>query len=465
MNNLATLHWQTIKKMEKEMKIMRKEIHILQETVIAKDQEIQVLKKRNEELEEENRKLKGTGTKLKKIIFKEETKSEEENKRGAKKNHQSFTRKKPTEEEITVRKEILLTQCPCCNTDLINKKPYSFTKRYGTDIPLPVSPIVTEYSIGKYKCQNCKKWVQGNPKELFGKSPFGINLMMLVLHMKYRGRATDEHIKETLEKCYKIDLSNGALHSILNRTTELFGSHYEVIKQAIQEGKHVHADETGWRVEGENWYAWTFTNDKAVLYSIENTRGGGIPKKILEGFNGVLIRDGYQGYDQINGEHQICIIHFLRRAKELAEAEKASEEVKNFHTHMKWLFRKARKLHKKCKTPEERMNLYHRMLRALQQSWKGKTYTDTQLESTRKWWLEKRHQHLLTFLKYENIPWENNEAERAVRPVVIRRKVSGGSRSKRGAEREAINMSCIHTIIKQGKSLFEEISKIWKTAG
>jgi len=292
---------------------------------------------------------------------------------------------------------------------------------------------------------------------LFGKSPFGINLMMLVLHMKYRGRAVDTHIQESLKVWYGTTLSGGGVHSILNRAAELFGASYEAIKQAIRDGKVVYADETGWRVEGENWYAWAFVNDKVSLYTIENTRGGGVPKGVLKGFQGVLSTDWYQGYNSVDCEKQKCGVHFLRHTHFVANLPDASEEAKTFHANMVWFIRKARKKHKKCKTPEERLRLHEAMLKALSVFWKGRTYKDKEVENLREWWLEKRGDELLTFLKYDHVSWENNTAERAIRPFVTRRKICGGSRSKRGAERESINMSCITTFIKQKKALFEAI--------
>lgn len=95
------------------------------------------------------------------------------------------------------------------------------------------------------------------------------------------------------------------------------------------------------------------------------------------------------------------------------------------------------------------------MLKALSQFWKGKTYKDKEVEKIREWWLEKRGDELLTFLKYDYVEWENNTAERAIRPFVTRRKICGGSRSKRGAQRESI---------KQKKALLEAIPLAFQAA-
>jgi transposase len=465
-NEMSSGFWMVrVRELEKDLNLALKRIGELEKSNVKKDTVILQRAERIEELEEEIRKLKGQGKNMKRMIFKAKTKKKGKNKQGTKKGHKVSFRRKPAQEEITDEKEVFLSQCPKCDHDLHERDRTGHTDRYGIDIPFTVQPIVTHYDITRYQCPGCHSGVQGTPRDLFGKSPFGINIMMTVLHMKYRGKATDDHIQETFSIIHGVDLSDGVIHKILDRTALLFGSSYESIKQSICEGKVVHADETGWRVDGENWYAWAFTNDRAVLYSIENTRGGGIPKDILEDFYGVLVTDGYQGYNSVEGvERALCGVHFLRPIKHLSEMEEASDEAKWFFENMKWFYRIARKRHKRGKTDDERLDNYQLMKKVLERYWKNKTYEDKEVEKIRKWWLEARHEQLLTFLRHEDVPWENNAAERAVRPIVRRRKMNGGSRSERGAEREAINMSVFATLVKQKKSLFEEIPGIFRTA-
>jgi transposase len=437
-------------------------IRELEKELAEKERLIAEREKRIRELEEENQKLKGIQKKLREIVFKPEEKQGEGNKRGAKHGHCGFFRSSPKPEDITEKKTARLQHCPHCQREL--GAPYGWRSRTSIDIPPPQKPSIIEWQMARYQCKGCKKWVQGEPDGLFGKSPFGINLIMKVLDMKYRGKDTDAYIQESLKRWHGLDLSDGGIHAILDHAARLFGPSYEAIKQALQDGKLVQADETGWRVEGENWYAWAFLNREVTLYQIENTRGGGVPKETLDGFSGVLIHDAYQGYNAVEGvEHGICGVHFLRHTHDdLAEVENASGEAKAFHMHMTWFFRRCRKRKKRCRNDEERLTLHAQMQRALERSWKDITYDDPLVEATRSWWLEKRGDQLLTFLKYKDVPWDNNAAERAVRPMVRRRKITGGSRSERGAEREAINMSCIQTLLKQGKNLFQEVPILWK---
>jgi len=446
------------------VKIQRYEetIRELEKELAEKERLIAEREKRIKELEDENQRLKGTQKKLREIVFKPEEQQEEENRRGAKDGHRGFFRRKPRSEDITERKTVRLHHCPQCQGDL--GAPHGWRSRTSIDLPPPQKPSIIEWRMARYHCTGCGHWVQGQPDGLFGKSPFGINLIMKVLDMKYRGKDTDAYIQESLRRWHGIDLSDGGIHAILDHAARLFGLSYEAIKQALRDGKLVQADETGWRVEGENWYAWAFLNEKVTLYQIENTRGGGVPEETLKGFHGTLLTDAYQGYNTVEDvERALCGVHFLRHTHDdLAEADGASAEAKEFHKQMTWFFRVARKKKKRCRNDEERLALRRSMQRALERYWKNVTYEDPLVEATRTWWLEKRGDQLLTFLKYEGVPWDNNAAERAVRPMVRRRKITGGSRSQRGAEREAINMSCITTLLKQGKDLFREVPILWK---
>lgn len=462
MSDLATQYWHKICELEKKLNEALRRIDFLEAENLKKDKIITIQGERIKELEEENRRLKGTGRKFRQMIFKEDTRQEGESQRGAKPEHRASFRRKPKENEINREMDVLLEKCPSCEGKL--GSPHSWHERYGWDIPIPIEPIITRYRVAQYRCKRCDSWCQGVAKGLVLKSPFGINVMLFVLHEKYLGRATDKHILQSLKMLYGLVLGEGTIHQILDRCAGLFGSSYEGIKEALRSGKYVHADETGWRVEGENWYAWSFSNEKAVIYTIENTRGHGVPEKILKDFKGIVVRDGYQGYDRLPNEHQICLIHLLRNTKERATMPGAADEMKKLHEQLKWFVRLIRKRHRRCHTEQQRRSLHERMQKVLEKFWKGVVYSDRDAEKIRSWWLEKRHQHLLTFLKYEKVPWENNAAERAIRPIVIKRKVCGGSRSQRGAQRESINQSCLATILKQGKSFFTEIPLILEQA-
>ena len=73
---------------------------------------------------------------------------------------------------------------------------------------------------------------------------------------------------------------------------------YEGIKQSIRHSPCVNADETGWRVNGQNHWLWVFTNKDAALYLIDKSRGGKVVSNVLgETYEGVLTTDFYSSYN------------------------------------------------------------------------------------------------------------------------------------------------------------------------
>lgn len=89
---------------------------------------------------------------------------------------------------------------------------------------------------------------------------------------------------------------------------------YERIKSTLRDSRFIHSDETGWRVDGRNYWLWCFTNDKTVLYHIDKTRGSDVVKGILgKDYKDVLISFFYSAYNSISaGAKQKCIVHLLR---------------------------------------------------------------------------------------------------------------------------------------------------------
>ena len=88
-------------------------------------------------------------------------------------------------------------------------------------------------------------------------------------------------IQESLSDLYDFTLSEGEIVDTLKNAETLFGKDYVAIQVLIQEAKAVYADETGWRMDGRNWWLWVFATTTGTQYVIEDTRGKGVPEKVL----------------------------------------------------------------------------------------------------------------------------------------------------------------------------------------
>lgn len=379
---------------------------------------------------------------------------------GAPKGHKGYGKKKP--ENIDQQIHAQLTQCPGCHTELEGTK--ATVSHTITDLPhwALMRPIVTQYHIERQWCQKCKKEVHATPKGVIPGSRFGSNLLTMVLVWKYRFRDPLNKIVEKLYAFYGLGLSEGTLVGMMQRAKEWLGDDYEKLIVEIRGASVKHADETGWRINGENAWAWVFLSKQSVYYTIEETRGKGVPEEKLKGATGVLIRDDYGGYTKLPILQQSCWAHLLRKSHEAIEQESVSEEMQGLHKKLKTMYvllmeDLAQPFDKQARKTwhQEYLTDIHKIINTIY------TAKDARKIQTR---IRHQEKNLITALLYPDVVLTNNDAERAIRPLVITRKISGGSRSTNGAKTHAVNMSIIETINKRHQPLLSTLQSLLLTA-
>lgn len=379
----------------------------------------------------------------------------EKRKRGGQCGHQGYGRNTPIHIDRFVR--ISLTHCPDC--DHVVSRSASYDTHTITDIPhwRETQPITTEYTIERQWCTHCHKAVQGEPNGVIPGSRLGINLITSALVWKYRCRNTFTQIAGQLKTYYGLSISEGTLVEILARTKDWFGVRYEEILTEIRGSPVKHGDETGYRVNGDNWWAWVATTNKSSYYTIEESRGKGVAQKLFDDAAGVLVRDDYGGYQKLPLPQQSCWAHLLRKSHEATLSSDASDEVKKLHEQLKHLYillqedsarpfdlTQRKQLHTWYQQDINRIINTHYVNR------------DAQAIQTR---IRNQNTNLITALLYPDVPLTNNTAERAVKQIVGLRKISGGSKTHRGAQIHAVNLSIIETIRKRNLPLLDTLQE------
>src|SRR3989339_1292585 len=184
-------------------------------------------------------------------------------------------------------------------------------------IELYKKTIVTKYNIQRQWCPDCKKEVRGIPQGTIENSPFGINILLWIMIQKYRLRLPLESISASLEIQYGLKIREGTIQKILHTLKKKFGSKYAELINEVRKNKIKYADETGWRIQGQNAWCWMFSSPDSVVYTIEETRGKGVPQRMLGNSPpGVLIRDDYAAYKKLDLPQQSCWSHLLRNSRE-----------------------------------------------------------------------------------------------------------------------------------------------------
>lgn len=400
----------------------RQTIGELKATIKAQNKHIKELEAKLEDKEAQRKQLLS-------YLYKSNKENNEQKKVGKRFGALAYHRPLPKDDDITSARSFPLPQCPLCEKQLGN--PAETQIRYQEDIDLAPRKRVTKFIIDRYWCSNCETFVRS--PEIPVISRIGKNVMAYVLYARYRLRLPQEKIKQSLDDLHNFTISEGEISEKLQEASMLFGKDYQAISELISTAKAVYADESGWRMNGENWWLWSFTAKQGTRYVIEETRGGGVPQMILgtENKNRVIISDGYAVYRKLTGENQQCWVHLLRNAKMFSPL----------------LYHKLAPLYEKLG------NELTKPINQRDPPWFEKQLDDLIRKPLKNRGDQKiqnriqRHRdQLLTCLRYEGILPENNTAERAIRPQVVMRKIFGGSRSIDGAQTHAINTSVIETL-------------------
>ncbi|MBI4599685.1 IS66 family transposase [Candidatus Uhrbacteria bacterium] len=424
--------------------------------------EIERLKQENKDLQDKLSAVTEVKDKFQGMIFKSSviSRPKSDNKRGAQEGHRGVSRKRPI--IVDSEKEIYLTNCPTCEHPVTQTN--TFTERTVTDIPI-AKTVVTRYVIQRQWCGHCEKEVSGVPEGTVSGLRFGVTFLSWILIQKYRMRTPLAKIKELAFSLYGLKITEGGVQKLIGTLKKKSGPQYVEILQEIRKAKVKHADETSWRVQGQNHWCWLFATQKAAYYTIEETRGKGVPKNILEGSpqSSVLIRDDYAGYACIAAHHQSCWSHLLRVSHELAVLPHASKEVADLHSELTTLFAELSILVESTFDMVSRQAAHAKHLKQLE-AIEARVYQcrDSKKVQTR---IRNQHANLLTALLFKNVPLTNNHAERQIRPMALARKISGGSQSNNGASIHAVLMSIVQTMALKGQNIMETLPKILTAQG
>ncbi len=435
------------------------------------EEESKILRQENRKLKEEIKKIRDELEKTKKqrdtykgMIFKPKvvqtvTNTAEEKKLGGQLGHVGISRTVP--DKINKQIRVFLKHCPNCQSLL--KRSNTFETHTIEDIPNleTLKSIVTQYKSERQWCTRCKKEVVGKFATVIPHSRLGLNLIIQTLIFKYVCRMSLEIMVTTLLQTYGVSITEGGIINILKRTKDWLGQkEYGKLLQTVRGSPIKHADETGWRINGINGWLWAFVTSKEVYITIEETRGGGVARKVLEGSSkeDVLIRDDYSAYKNLPLIQQSCWAHLLRKSKEEVTQKKPSIEMQTLHLSLKQMFGELEGI------ISEPFNLKIRQIafqyyslkvnQIIQTKFKAKDARRVQIR------IKNQGNNLLTALLHPNVPLTNNLAERSIRPAVVVRKISGGSRSNDGAEAFAINFSVIQTIRMRNQPLIPTLQTL-----
>jgi len=213
---------------------------------------------------------------------------------------------------------------------------------------------------------------------------------------------------------FRFRLASGQLAAVKRKASLFYEATYEKLFEKMCDGRLLHVDETRANVQGVNAYVWVFTSLEEVIYVHTATREADFVREKLKNFKGVLVTDFYSGYDAINCPQQKCLIHLMRDLNNDSMRDPYNVELKDLVQEFALLLRpiietidrfglKKRYL----KKHKREVDCYYRKI--------AKFDVKSDIVAKYRARFEKNRAKLFTFLDYDGVPWNNNNAEHAVK--------------------------------------------------
>jgi transposase len=381
----------------------------------------------------------GSSTPSSKKLFKANTPALP-NQGGARKGHPGHGRTATPEAEAD---EVISLdtdhECPACHVAL-----ESWGHRWRTVIevvPVQVKRIV--YRLARRRCPSCKHLFSAKAPGVLPKFKLGNSLLAHVATEHYLHQVTLGHLAK------RLGLSEGSLIEAMHHLAQRFKEVPEKLIAQYRCAPVKHADETTWRNDGKNGYAWLFATAKLSIFRLRQSRAARVAHEVLgdKKLPGVLVVDRYNAYNQAPCALQYCYAHLLRGVKDLGKEFPENPEVQDFVNTTAPLMAKAMRLRMLPMSEQKflaradrlKMDIVHAMHQPARHAGIQKIQNIFREQGHRLYhWAEDRA-----------IPADNNFAERELRKLVIARKISLGSQGENGARTREILMTVLLTLNKR----------------
>lgn len=349
-------------------------------------------------------------------------------------------------------------RCHRCGRDLEGVPGHVRGRSQQVEIP-PVQPIVTEVVRYCCVCPSCGERNTASPPAGWDpRQRFGQRLQGFIAYLHHHQHISYQRLRQLLKHLFGLWISEGAIAASLERTAGLLQPTYAAIRDQVRRSAVVGSDETRQRVAGRNEWSWVVQSADAAYHWVGKSRAA---SELLDFFNGIFPQ--VQESDCYSAQlcspvkvKQVCMAHQLR---DLKFAEEQGD--REYSPRMARLIRIGIALAKRREVlgPVRYRHQADRVIRLAHGLGWGPTPPDCDGQA-----MQRRYQRLedawWVFLERADVQPTNNASERALRPVVVHRKVRGSFRSRWGADAYAKAISLIQTAQKQGRDPFAALMDV-----
>jgi transposase len=408
------------------------------------------------------------GYKKKKKPQSERVKSEK--KSGGQPDHNGSTLMLVENPDIIENYDII--KCDECKQDL-SKVDAEITVRQEIDIP-PIKPKVTEHHLASKVCPRCKKINKAGPKTLTQSVQYGAKIKALATYLHYEQLVPLQRTQGIFSDLFGLRISEGTLVNMHHEVSEQLTQPEIDIKRYLMKSLVNNFDETSLVVNNKTQWLHSVSNSMATLYLIHKKRGTEAMDDmgILPNYTGIAQHDHWKCYFKYTScKHALCNAHHVRELRGIFENYQ-----QDWANKMRLLLYIINDTVNDCKKtgvtelPQEQITEFSNSYDAILASAKNEVPVATLVPNLKKRGRLKQHpsknlldrltqfkQETLLFMYDFRVAFSNNQAERDVRMMKLRQKISGCFRSEQGAQRFCRIRGYISTARKQNINILSAI--------
>jgi transposase len=353
--------------------------------------------------------------------------------------------------------------CPGCGMALTAATARGHVARQVFDLPEPRPPVVTEHRAHECCCPGCgQRTKAGFPAGVAAPVQYGPRISAVAVYLLHGQFVPEDRVAEVMQDLFGARLVAATIAQMSRTCADRLGGFVQAVCDQVAGAKVKHLDETGFRIGGQTRWLHVASTALLTMYRVSDRRG-----IISDNVTGIAVHDHWKPYYTMTGVlHALCNAHHLRELKALIEIDK-----EDWARQMQIVLRRAchavnlanasgvslkprfiARIERRYDAVVAAGLAFHmslpRLPRAQRRGGKPRRVGHNLLVR-----LQMRRDDVLRFLHDPQVPFTNNQAERDIRMMKLRQKISGGFRSFAGAEIFAVIRSVLSTARKQGWDL------------
>lgn len=372
-------------------------------------------------------------------------------KRGAQKGHPGSFRALLDESKVSAVHEIHPpTACDCGGTVAVRGKP---VRHQVFDLPAKIEPDVQEYRLYTGVCSHCRKAREAVLPAGVPRSQIGPRALAFIGVLGTHYHLTQFKIRDLLARMMGVDFSVGAISQAHGKVAAALKAPAAEAAASLATASVLHVDETRYPREGITNWVWAAVQPKLAVFQVLPSRARYVLQDLIGAKPvGIIVSDRYTAYGYIDSsQRQVCWAHLLRDFTRIAER---SGDAGRIGRRLLALGHVLSRWHKAGKTAEQFEPVKRRLQQALRRGidQAGCRRTANTCANVLKLWPA-----LWNFLDQPGVEPTNNAAEQAIRSIVLKRKISGATKSRRGDEFIAHGYTAMESCRRQGRNLMDYV--------